>query len=91
MGYALLKSDEFLVDEQPAPLNLNERQALSWANEFCDEAIFQLQTPNRAGGWTIKCFGVKTYGRTLLKAICQAAAKHAEGNDISAEMMEKNL
>lgn len=90
MGHAA-RWNELWVEHCPAPLNLNERQALAWMNEFGDEASSHLQTPNRAAGWTVKCSGIKMTAPTLHQAICQAAAKHAEDNDISAEKMEREL
>jgi hypothetical protein len=90
MGHAA-RWNELWVERRPVPLNLNERQALVWLSEYGDEASSHLQTPNRPAGWTVKCSGIKTTAPTLHEAICQAAAKYAEENDISAEQMERNL
>lgn len=66
------------TETHPEPLVMTDREILNWQTEHCEEMNYRLPTPNYAGGFTVKCFGVKTFSPTLRGAICLAAAKYKE-------------
>jgi len=79
MGHAA-RWKELWTEHRPDPLNLSDSEILDWQTEYCDEVVYRLPTPNYAGGFTVRCLGVKTFDPTLRGAICLAAAKWKEAN-----------